>query len=252
MITVQEYIQLKAKLSNLKGSVKSIKSKARLLSTNNIISEIQQQIDDAETQENVVKYLALSDKKRKLQRYISNQKFNKKDTTRLESQLQEVNAEMDELKNVKPSKSAETRVCVSTPTLTPISRSVTTPVTTPAATPVTNIAPSVIEKLDNIIAKMEKLLPTPTDGTYYIINLAWTSISDAIKSPVTEFLNMSSYISIEESPNMVVWKFHYDTIEEKTMVKSLQTCASHLLNVMKKTYSTDRSDAEIFGKIQQY
>ena len=248
MITVQEYIQLKAKLSNLKGSVKSIKSKARLLSTNNIISEIQRQIDDAETQEDVVKYLALSDKKRKLQRYISNQKFNKKDTTRLESQLQEVNTEMDELKNTKTSKSVETQVRISTPTLTPISRPVATPVVNSAA----NIAPSVIEKLDNIIAKMEKLLPTPTDGTYYIINLAWTSISDAIKSPVTEFLNMSSYISIEESPNMVVWKFHYDTIEEKTMVKSLQTCASHLLNIMKKTYSTDQSDAEIFGKIQQY
>lgn len=244
MITVQEYIQLKAKLSNLKGSVKSIKSKARLLSTNNIISEIQRQIDDAEKQEDVVKYLALSDKKRKLQRYISNQKFNKKDTTRLESQLQEVNAEMDELKNVKPSKSAETQVRISTPTLTPISK--------PVVTPATNITPSAIEKLDNIIAKMEKLLPTPTDGTYYIINLAWTSISDAIKSPVMEFLNMSTHISIEESPNMVVWKFHYDTIEEKTMVKSLQTCASHLLNVMKKTYSTDQSDAEIFGKIQQY
>ena len=248
MITVQEYIQLRAKLSNLKGSVKSIKSKARLLSTNNIIAEIQRQIDDAETQEDVVKYLALSDKKRKLQRYISNQKFNKKDTTRLESQLQEVNTEMDELKNVKTSKSVETQVHISTPTLTPISR----PVTTPVVTPVTNITPSAIEKLDNIIAKMEKLLPTPTDGTYYIINLAWTSISDAIKSPVMEFLNMSSYISIEESPNMVVWKFHYDTIEEKTMVKSLQTCASHLLNIMKKTYSTDQSDAEIFGKIQQY
>lgn len=244
MITVQEYIQLKAKLSNLKGSVKSIKSKARLLSTNNIISEIQRQIDDAETQEDVVKYLALSDKKRKLQRYISNQKFNKKDTTRLESQLQEVNTEMDELKNVKISKSVETQVYISTPTLTPISK--------PVVTPTVNITPSAIEKLDNIIAKMEKLLPTPTDGTYYIINLAWTSISDAIKSPVTEFLNMSSYISIEESPNMVVWKFHYDTIEEKTMVKSLQTCASHLLNIMKKTYSTDQSDAEIFGKIQQY
>lgn len=244
MITVQEYIQLKAKLSNLKGSVKSIKSKARLLSTNNIISEIQRQIDDAETQEDVVKYLTLADKKRKLQRYISNQKFNKKDTTRLESQLQEVNTEMDELKNTKSSKSIETQVHISTPTLTPISR--------PVVTPVTNIAPSAIEKLDNIIAKMEKLLPTPTDGTYYIINLAWTSISDAIKSPVMEFLNMSSYISIEESPNMVVWKFHYDTIEEKTMVKSLQTCASHLLNIMKKTYSTDQSDAEIFGKIQQY
>lgn len=248
MITVQEYIQLKAKLSNLKGSVKSIKSKARLLSTNNIIAEIQRQIDDAETQEDVVKYLTLADKKRKLQRYISNQKFNKKDTTRLESQLQEVNTEMDELKNTKSSKSAEIPVRVSTPTLTPISR----PVATPAVTPAINIAPSAIEKLDNIIAKMEKLLPTPTDGTYYIINLAWTSISDAIKSPVMEFLNMSSYISIEESPNMVVWKFHYDTIEEKTMVKSLQTCASHLLNIMKKTYSTDQSDAEIFGKIQQY
>lgn len=244
MITVQEYIQFKAKLSNLKGSVKSIKSKARLLSTNNIISEIQQQIDDAETQEDVVKYLALSDKKRKLQRYISNQKFNKKDTTRLESQLQEVNAEMDELKNAKSSKPVETQVHISTPTLTPISR--------PVATPATNIIPSAIEKLDDIIAKMEKLLPTSTDGTYYIINLAWTSISDAIKSPVMEFLNMSSYISIEESPNMVVWKFHYDTIEEKTMVKSLQTCASHLLNIMKKTYSADQSDAEIFGKIQQY
>ena len=244
MITVQEYIQLKAKLSNLKGSVKSIKSKARLLTTNNIISEIQQQINNAETQEDVVKYLALADKKRKLQRYISNQKFNKKDTTRLEFQLQEVNTEMDELKNTKSSKSAEIPVRVSTPTLTPISR--------PVATPVANITPSAIEKLDNIIAKMEKLLPTPTDGTYYIINLAWTSISDAIKSPVMEFLNMSSYISIEESPNMVVWKFHYDTIEEKTTVKSLQTCASHLLNIMKKTYSTDQSDAEIFGKIQQY
>lgn len=244
MITVQEYIQLKAKLSNLKSSVKSIRSKARLLSTNNIISEIQRQVDDAETQEDVVKYLALSDKKRKLQRYISNQKFNKKDTTRLESQLQEVNTEMDELKNVKSSKPVEIQAHVSTPTLTPISR--------PVATPVTNITPSAIEKLDDIIAKMEKLLPTPTDGTYYIINLAWTSISDAIKSPVMEFLNMSSYISIEESPNMVVWKFHYDTIEEKTMVKSLQTCASHLLNIMKKTYSTDQSDAEIFGKIQQY
>lgn len=244
MITVQEYIQLKAKLSNLKGSVKSIKSKVRLLSTNNIIAEIQRQIDDAETQEDVVKYLALSDKKRKLQRYISNQKFNKKDTTRLESQLQEVNTEMDELKNTKTSKSVETQARISSPTLTPISR--------PVATPTINITPSAIEKLDNIIAKMEKLLPTPTDGTYYIINLAWTSISDAIKSPVMEFLNMSSYISIEESPNMVVWKFHYDTIEEKTMVKSLQTCASHLLNIMKKTYSTDQSDAEIFGKIQQY
>lgn len=99
----------------------------------------------------------------------------------------------------------------------------------------------------------QPIIAQPKELVYYIINLAWTSITDSIQGPVAEFMKMSNHISVTESPNMITWKYPYDTIEEMAQVKALQMCASHLLEVVKKSVGdTWKSDAEVFGKIQKY
>ena len=50
---------------------------------------------------------------------------------------------------------------------------------------------------------------------------------------------------------MFTWKFPYDTVEEQAQVKALRICAVHLIDTL-KSWSSDETDAEVFGKIQQY
>lgn len=91
---------------------------------------------------------------------------------------------------------------------------------------------------------------TSDPQSYYMISLAWTIYNPNIISTVSSFLFRSSYLKYEKNDNMMIWKFGYDTDEEKSMVKSLQICAAHLLDVIKGAMG--ETDAEIFGKPIDY
>lgn len=231
MVTVKEYLQLKTRLTNLNCSAKTVKSKERAEAIQKTITEVSEQIKYAETQEDVTTYLALLKKKQRLQQTIGARKYYNKDVSQLESQLNDILHQIDILKEVP------------LPDLKPVQ------LNTP-----TNNSNELLDRLEQSVSKLESILSISSaeSNDYYIINLAWTMVTDSIMDPVVEFMKMTNYISMNETANTISWKFAYDTIEEKAQAKSLQMCASHLLEVMKKAHSHWQSDAEIFGKIQHY
>lgn len=230
MVTVKEYLQLKTRLSNLRCSEKTVKTKERAEYIKKNIADITEQIKIAETQEDVTTYLSLIKKKQRLQQTIGSRKYYNKDASQLEEQLDDILHQIDILKEVPLPKSNQVNT--------------------------THInSNELLDRLEQSITKIESTLSI-SDGksnAYYIINLAWTSIIDSVQNPVIEFMKMSNFISVTESANMITWKYSYDTIEERAQVKSLQVCASHLLEIVKKMFSDSwKIDAEIFGKKQQY
>ena len=236
-MTVQEYLQLKRKKNNLLAS-KGLKDlsdeKKKSIETN--LQNVTKAIEAAEkSDEIIIGYKQILNRKIRLQQQIGSWKYYKKDTSKLEEQLLSITSRISEIESTQIPKEYIIPKTSHEETTIKISQDQPPMFTTTQTNSHISIS-SVNTKI------------TPS---YYIINLAWTRITKEIQEPVKLFLNMSNHMSINETPNTISWKYSYDTVEEKAQAKALQTCSSHLLQVMKNALNVS-SDAEIFGKIQKY
>lgn len=105
-----------------------------------------------------------------------------------------------------------------------------------------------IDNLDKQTVKPREQIINTAQINYYIINLAWSNVDERILNILKEYLNRSTYINFEPCEHMMRWKFSYDSLEERSHVKSLLMASSHMLDVLKDLYSKE-SDIEIFGKL---
>lgn len=239
-ISVYEYNFLKDKKYNLTQNIKYSEAKPeKIAEYKNQLSKVEAEIQEAEKQDNILHYLGLGKRRIRLLQTIGSWKYYKKDTSKLEETLKEVQQEINQLE-------------------TKTERIVTPTACVPASAP-TGTKEPILEKLDEILNKIQSpQLTQVSEPTYYIINLAWTKgQGNEIINAVRDFLNMSNYIeshsemSDERDEHIISWKYQYDTPEEQATVKSIRMCAGHLLDTL-KTWKSGTTDAEIFHKVQKY
>lgn len=231
MITVYDYKRLKTKKINISTSIKSSpdKNSTKVITLQARLKEINQQIADAEKEQAIIEYLNILKRKTRLQKQIGSWKRHKKDPTKMEEQLESLLERITEMES---------------------------PLTT-------NLPQSTTQQIVQV-QKPTVTVNAPTESTYYIINLAGSKgISGQIVESVKQFLSMSNHIEFNKFDDttstsaggrdsfMFTWKFSYDTVEEQAQVKALRICAVHLIDTL-KSWSSDETDAEVFGKIQQY
>ncbi len=226
MSFISEYLDLKKQYKSLyhnvmvlpDGSKRKAVYTARLEETDNSISVL-------EENEDVKKYHQLKKQIEYLKRKIWSKKRNNQNVESLESDLSKLKSQL-----LACEEGAETTLAsIPTP---PTRKKKNKPTKSTKKTEITNIQ-------------------TKPEVCYYIINLAWSNTDQKILDYTRDFLNESTYIQYHESANMMSWKFVYDTLEEKSLVKALQISAVHLLKIIKELLDKN-SDAEIFGKIQNY
>ncbi len=239
-ISVYNYNLLKDKKYNLTQNIKYSESNPDKINEHKSqLNKVNETIQEAEKQDNIIHYLDLCKRKIRLQQTIGSWKYYKKDTSKMEEALSEVQQEIEQLETQTER--------IETPT-------VQKPVSTQIET-----ADPVLEKLDEILSKLNTpQLTQVSEPTYYIINLAWSKgQGNEIINAVRDFLNMTNYIesysemSDERDEHVISWKYTYDSLEEQATVKSIRMCASHLLDTL-KTWRSGMTDAEIFHKVQKY
>ena len=239
-ISVYDYNFLKDKKYNLTQNIKYSEAKPEKIEEyKSQLSKVDEDIQEAEKQDNIIHYLDLCKRRIRLQQTIGSWKYYKKDTSKLEETLSEVQQEIERLET-KTERIVIPSVCV------------------PASDPI-GIKDPVLEKLGEILGKLNApQLTQVSEPTYYIINLAWSKgQGNDIINAVRDFLNMTNYIesysemSDERDEHVISWKYAYDTLEEQTTVKAIRMCAGHLLDTL-KTWRSGMTDAEIFHKVQKY
>lgn len=248
MSFVSEYIQLKHKYTSIKTNIGGLREKSLLrISHENRLKTLKEQISHLEQEDEDVKtYIHLKQRCASLKKKIAINRYYGHSVTSIEGQLKE---SLDQLQKYEQQESDEKL--------------------NDDLQKITNYDDRTIENLKNHQTTDKSLTKTnknpnkesqkipkqkiqiKQDPSYYIINLAWTNTDQKILDNIRRFLDKSTYMKYEESANMMTWKFFYDTIEEQSLVKALQISSVHLLQVFKELFD-QHSDAEIFGKIQNY
>lgn len=248
MISVFEYNKLKDTKYNLIQNIKySEAGPEKVAELKKQLKQVEDDIVAAEKEETIIKYNDLIKRRIRLQQTIGSWKYYKKDTTKLEENLnlliQEISAmELDHAATSKPA----------------ISQQKTTTLNTRNVDEMFKV---ILEKMGNSTPSTQ--VTAGSEPTYYIINLAWSRTgtdesANCIIEAVKDYLNMTNYteassdFSDERGERMITWKYNYDTIEEQANVKALKMAAVHLLDILKTQWNPGLTDAELFGKVQKY
>ena len=236
MSLVSEYIQLKHKYSNIKTNIGGLRENSSLRTSHeNKLKTLKEQINHLEQEdENVKTYIHLKQRCVSLKKKIAINKYYGHTVTSIEDQLNEL---LIQLQKYEHQDSCEKLDRDSQKTYRRDNQDSDKNFNKESS------------KEPQKISKQK--IQIKQDPNYYIINLAWTNTDQKILDHMQRFLNESTYMKYEESANMMTWKFFYDTVEERSLVKSLQISSVHLLKIFKELFDPN-SDAEIFGKIQNY
>lgn len=245
-MTAYQYTKLKDRRVNV---LQNIKSGSNVVKWQTELKCIDSTLEEAENDPEIQNYKDLIKRKSRLQQTLGSWKYHHKDTTKLEAQIEEITTTISLLMEGSQNQPTEPLIIV-----TPEDRATPIPLQSETTPPdIVNIIKDLFEK---------HLPPQPTQKasqpTYYIINLAWSKADsdDKVINMIRDFLNTSNWIDRESNlsedrgESMLVWKFNYDTIEEQAMVKAIKTCASHMIDTLKKWSLT--TDAEIFGRVQKF
>lgn len=237
-MTITEYKKLKQRLRKVEKLPKNEQIQNNLL-------ELQQQVAAAEKIDIIYKFNFYSTQLTDIKKLIGCWTYYKKDTTKL----------IEKQADIENKLSAIMQQDSSTVQQEPMKKSIAQQ--THAAPQQTGLEQEVLKMLKQIDSKVTKDSDVVTDPTYYIINLAWSKEDGFIINTVRDFLNMTNHIhssrEVEETrgETMMSWKFNYDTIEERSSVKTTLTAADHLLSVLRSRYP-GQTDAEVFGKMIKY
>lgn len=238
MSLVPEYIQLKHKYASTKTNIGGLRENSRLKASHeNILRTLKEQINHLEQEDGDVKtYIHLKQRCASLKKKIAINKHYGHSVNSIEDQLNELLIQLQkyELLDSDIDKVTNTLETQETP------KSLST-----------NDKKSNKESNKESQKISKQKIQIKQDPNYYIINLAWTNTDQKILDHMQRFLNESTYMKYEKSANMMTWKFFYDTTEERSLVKALQISSVHLLKIFKELFDPS-SDAEIFGKIQNY
>ena len=237
-MTITEYKKLKQQLRKVEKLPKNEQIQNNLL-------ELQQQVAAAEKIDIIYKFNFYNTQLTDIKKLIGCWTYYKKDTTKL----------IEKQADIENKLSAIMQQDSSTVQQESMKKSVAQQ--THAAPQQTGLEQEVLKMLKQIDSKVTKDSAIVSDPTYYIINLAWSKEDGFIINTVRDFLNMTNHIhssrEVEEArgETMMSWKFNYDTIEERSSVKTTLTAADHLLSVLRSRYP-GQTDAEVFGKMIKY
>jgi len=213
---IQDYLKYKKRVTTIKTSIRIATKRNGLESVRKFTEEMEglnKKIAVLEDDPNIKKYISLKNQLGRLQTTKALHERHNKDVTKLTQTIGEIEEEMSQMLG-------DTQL----------------------------MAKQEVKPVAEIITSIKK--PTiQASISYYSINLAWSNKNDQVLKMVSGFLNRSNYMKFEQNPHMMIWQFAYNTTEEIAMVKSIQICAVHLLDILKEDIETD---AEIFGKLQTH
>ena len=223
-MTIHEYINLKKQYSSVKHKLGKLNDHSlHYTSYVNRFYELQEILEDVEQNDREIsEYVELKKLISDLKRKIGPLKYWGKDSSAEEAQLAEAQEKFNKYETTTK-KHNETQIKSAPPSY-------------------------VIKDSGDVVVSEPS---EDNKSIYYNINLAWYKEERKIIDCVKGFIDRSNYIKFDSSPNTMTWKFSYDTVEEKAVVKALLVGASHMIDVLASVFGTD-TDVEIFGKIQNY
>lgn len=239
IMTIKEYKELKKQLRKLEKLPITEKTKSN-------IETIRRQVEQAEQEDIISKYILYSQQLTLIQKRIGCWNYYKKDTTELVENQRSIEGQISNLLQQETGDQHGGKMDLD------------------MCNPPVRIETQQSDQNDemmSILKRIEKHLDDKQrktkDASYYIINLAWSKDDGFIVNTIRDFLNTSNYIHSfaekEECRNesIISWKFYYDTTEEIASTKSMLTAADHMLSILKSRYP-GQTDAEVFGKIQRF